>query len=205
MSHPRAVWLLLAATTWAGLAVAPSAEAQTEVAIVPLEWPTPVYPQIAESARIQGDVEVDVDVRADGSVEAARAVSGPPLLRVSAEDAARRARFDCRGCVQATTRYSLYVTYRQFDRERPQPGVTPLVVSPTQGWVTVVTSEPEIHINWAWLSVRGPTCLYLWRCASEWGGMEYYHDRIRAAPCLWLWNCGWRKREEQPSSVRPPA
>jgi hypothetical protein len=39
------------------LVVAAPAAAQT---ITPREWPQPIYPMIAQSARIQGDVEVAI-------------------------------------------------------------------------------------------------------------------------------------------------
>lgn len=39
-----------------------------------------VYPQIARAAHIAGDVQVELEIRQDGTVESANAVSGPPLL-----------------------------------------------------------------------------------------------------------------------------
>jgi TonB family protein len=175
--------------------MAPSARAQDSVIITPMEWPKPIYPQIAESASIQGDVELSLEVRADGSVETARAVSGPPLLRESAEAAARRARFDCRGCGNRTAQYSLYVSFRLFTDQallRPEP--PPLVVSPTQGWVTIhLVQRQFLHVHYTTFRVRAPACLYLWRCGSEWGGMRDWHAPVYAKRCLWLWKCGWSK------------
>jgi TonB family protein len=53
----------------------------------------PVYPAIARSVRAQGTVAVRVTVDEAGEVIAAKAVSGHPLLRSAAEEAARRAKF----------------------------------------------------------------------------------------------------------------
>ncbi|MCA1616689.1 MAG: TonB family protein [Acidobacteria bacterium] len=55
--------------------------------------PAPAYPAVARAARAAGVVTVEVVVDEKGRVASARAVSGHPLLRASAEAAARQARF----------------------------------------------------------------------------------------------------------------
>ena len=55
--------------------------------------PAPPYPQSAMLVRAQGPVVVQVVVDEQGRVVSARATSGHPLLRLSAEQAAQRARF----------------------------------------------------------------------------------------------------------------
>jgi TonB family protein len=55
--------------------------------------PAPDYPSTAKAARASGTVVVQVTVDETGEVISAEAVSGHPLLRVSSEDAARRAKF----------------------------------------------------------------------------------------------------------------
>jgi hypothetical protein len=133
-------------------------------------------------------------VRPAGSLAAIASISGPPLLRDAAVSAAKQARFECRGCAGDVVRCSLYVTYRLWPHDqrevRHRP---PLVVSPTQGWMTVDGHIQPMHIHFATMSVRAPTCLYLWRCGSEWGGMRYWHEPVRAGRCAWLWKCGWSK------------
>ena len=49
----------------------------------------PVYPPLAKAARISGNVVVEVSVDEGGNVASARAISGHPLLRSAAEEAAR--------------------------------------------------------------------------------------------------------------------
>ena len=58
-----------------------------------LSLPEPVYPDIARAARAQGDVEVRIIVDEGGNVVSAEAVSGHPLLRAAAVNAARAAKF----------------------------------------------------------------------------------------------------------------
>jgi TonB family protein len=55
--------------------------------------PRPVYPAIARSARASGTVVVQVLIDEEGNVVSASALSGHPLLRASAVEAAQRARF----------------------------------------------------------------------------------------------------------------
>jgi TonB family protein len=58
-----------------------------------IERPQPVYPQMARAAGIEGAVVVEVTVSESGSVISAHAVSGHPLLRDAAVQAARGWRF----------------------------------------------------------------------------------------------------------------
>jgi TonB family protein len=60
----------------------------------------PQYPPLAKAARVQGAVVVAIVIGEDGSIEAAQAREGDPLLREAAEQAARQWRFsalDARG------------------------------------------------------------------------------------------------------------
>ncbi len=58
-----------------------------------LSLPEPVYPQLARTAGIQGQVNVEIMIDETGRVISARATNGNPLLRQEAERAAFRARF----------------------------------------------------------------------------------------------------------------
>ncbi|HEX6185863.1 MAG TPA: TonB family protein, partial [Pyrinomonadaceae bacterium] len=55
--------------------------------------PQPTYPPVAKAARASGTVTVQILVDEQGRVVSANAVSGHPLLRQSAEAAARQSRF----------------------------------------------------------------------------------------------------------------
>ena len=58
-----------------------------------IELPKPAYSPLARAAHVQGTVEVQVVIGFDGSVIAAAAISGHPLLQAAAVGAARQARF----------------------------------------------------------------------------------------------------------------
>jgi protein TonB len=49
----------------------------------------PIYPEAARSAHVKGPVTVEVTVDEEGNVIAARAISGPDLLKDAAVTAAR--------------------------------------------------------------------------------------------------------------------
>lgn len=53
----------------------------------------PVYSIIAQRSQIEGKVVVGLDLDENGNVVLAKAVSGPQMLRASAEDAAKRSKF----------------------------------------------------------------------------------------------------------------
>ena len=55
--------------------------------------PHPPYPPMAKAVGAEGAVNVQVMIDESGNVVSAKAVSGHPLLRKAAEDAAKRARF----------------------------------------------------------------------------------------------------------------
>ncbi len=55
--------------------------------------PMPQYPAAAKAAKAQGTVEVNILVDTKGNVVSAEAVSGHPLLRSAAANAARQAKF----------------------------------------------------------------------------------------------------------------
>jgi TonB family protein len=54
----------------------------------------PAYPQNAKQVNASGQVTVQISVDENGNVTSARALSGHPLLRPAAENAARQSRFN---------------------------------------------------------------------------------------------------------------
>lgn len=108
--------------------------AQQEVYIEPGELSPPNYPPLARTARISGDVQLEIQLRPDGTASSVRVISGHPLLAPAAVDSAKNSRFACYNCVIPST----YIfTYTFGFRE--------------DGDCTLVT-------------LRAPKCLYLWRC-----------------------------------------
>ena len=58
-----------------------------------ISGPNPVYPAIAKTARIQGQVVLQATISKQGTIENLHAVSGPPMLWQSAIDAVRQWRY----------------------------------------------------------------------------------------------------------------
>ena len=58
-----------------------------------LEMPKPTYPELARRAHASGEVQVQLIIDVDGTVIAAAAVSGHPLLQAASVAAARQTRF----------------------------------------------------------------------------------------------------------------
>src|SRR5262249_43999184 len=87
--------LFLVFTLACGLA---SAYAQVELSPeeaekLVLEKPAPIYPAIAEKTKIQGTVKVRITVSETGAVTSVEAISGHPLLRGAAKEAAEKRKY----------------------------------------------------------------------------------------------------------------
>jgi protein TonB len=54
---------------------------------------TPVYPQIAKEARVSGTVVLQATISKAGLIENLRVISGPTMLRQSAQDAVKSWRY----------------------------------------------------------------------------------------------------------------
>lgn len=72
----------------------------------------PGYPAMAKAVRAGGDVNVEVVIDENGNVVSARAVSGHPLLRDSAERAARSSRFSPTMLSNQAVKVSGIIVYR---------------------------------------------------------------------------------------------
>jgi TonB family protein len=162
----RAAWLWLVPAVVALAATASAQEPATAPAVV-LSRIEITYPPIAESARVQGQVRVEVGVRPDGSVGSTTLVHGTPLLREPAFEAASRASFDCRGCTERSTPHTIVFA---FVLDGPDTSSKP--VPPTWGPAADGSSEVKV-------SGRLPIVSF--------GPNPPFH--LRAARCLWLWHC----------------
>jgi TonB family protein len=133
----------------------------------------PMYPALAHQARIQGDVEVRVDVRQDGSVGSADVISGHPMLAPAALASARESQFECRGCSDPVTSYAMVYTFQlaptqTTDVSNNDAQLQPIHVTQSQNHVTVSAEPMPITCALtARLAVRSAKCLYLWRCGSR--------------------------------------
>lgn len=132
----------------------------------------PTYPPMALVAHVQGDVDLMLAIRRDGSVESAVPVSGHPILIQAAIDSALRSQFECRGCGDAVTsyalRYKFQVTSPPGDPCGAHNGMQPppAEVDPSRHQVTVLDwavtiCDPGLR------KVRSAKCLFLWRCGRR--------------------------------------
>ena len=144
----------------------------TENGVVLISLAPPEYPISARFARIEGDVTVNLSIRKDGGVEAAQAIDGPIMLRKPSLASAQNSKFECLGCADAVTTYSL--TY-EFEIE---PGscsdasiYPPLEITQSPNRITISARVP-------------PTC-------------DPAAKKVRSAKCLYLWRCGWRELQIQ--------
>lgn len=191
-------WLLMFVVALSSLQnrtgqAATGGEAQTGVVLSKLS--EPAYPPMARIAHIQGAIEVKLGIRRDGSIESAVAIGIHPLLKQAALESAQQSLFECRGCGDEVTYYSLTYSF-QFAAGSPQPNENnKFQVVQSQNRVTVLAQPEPIYIYFASVRVRSVKCLYLWSCGLRWGGEDYYYYRVRSAKCLYLWNCGLHRRD----------
>jgi TonB family protein len=195
MRHRIVSAMLLAALVAPGVTSRAWAQAADQPfgELVPIWLPRPAYPVIARSARLQGDVEVGVEVAADGSVVSATMKSGHALFRDAVLEAARETHFISRSGDGPVLPYSLTYTFALGDSPRPPPDV-PSTITPTGARMMTVTGVDFISCGPWPLVVRGPKCLYLWRCGRDW---DWYMEKtsVRGPKCLWLWGCAGAKTD----------
>jgi hypothetical protein len=124
------------------------------------------YPPVAQQARIQGDVEIMVGVRRDGSVESAILASGHPILAMAALQNAKDSEYECRKCSQEVTSYSLMYCFRLGVPNRGQSQVIP--VTQVGNHITIIGELPTITVEnidpSSSFRARSAKCLYLWKC-----------------------------------------
>lgn len=175
------VFLALFSMTASATSHAISAQALTgpggQVVIAKLA--APVYPQIARTAHVFGEVHVILGVHRDGTIESATVISGPPLLRLAALNSAQGSQFECRGCESAVTKYLIVYTFQLG----PDPGCevtkrTPQASGKEQSYPQVIQSENHVTVIDLPVELCDPP--------AEIG-------KVRSMKCLFLWKCGYHR------------
>jgi TonB family protein len=192
----RILLLLIAYTgTTAFAQIVDSPEgSKADVEVVTLS--TPIYPPLARTARVWGDVEVALKVRKDGTVASAFVSSGHPLLQQAALQSARKSAFECRGCTDETTDYMLTYSFQMLAGPGwPCPEDSGIRIQRAGNHVTLVAQPQMVQIDFSITRVRSLECAYLWKCGLRGGGEDFYFYRTRSAKCLGLRACGHRLRE----------
>ena len=128
----------------------------------------PSYPSLARQTRISGDVQLDLKVRQDGSVDSLEVVSGHPLLTPAAMDSAKQSHFRCTNCSESLTSYRLVYTFQFVDTEHCCSSTQAELPKPSQSenHITVFARpscfcDPAATIT----KVRSIKCFYLWHCS----------------------------------------
>ncbi len=135
---------------------------------------SPIYPVIALTARVTGDVDLMLGIRRDGSVESAVVVGLPSLLQQAALNSAKQSQYECRNCIESVTQLRLVYTFQIVvmpvscagpqDCNRSYPDPPGPVVTQTPNHVTIVNHVIPLCICDSVRKRRSLKCLYLWRC-----------------------------------------
>jgi|SRR5580765_340080 len=155
-------------------AQATATENRTEGRGVLVTLHSPIYPRLAAAAAIHGDVELNLVIGQNGSVESVNVATGHPMLRQAAIDSASNSRFECEDCSKSGASYSLKYQFR------------------------IMATDPEQYCNHAThdtppskLDDSGHQVAVLveqmWTCDPA-----VSYRKVRSAKCLYLWNCGVR-------------
>lgn len=138
-------------------------------ALVITKLPPPVYPAIARAARVAGDVNLTISLQADGTINSAHAISGPPVLRDHAEELARQTQFECGGCKVEPTSFPLTIRYSMDAAAASYHDPSYPRVAQLNGAIVIVTDQPVMLSDPA-----------------------IDRTRVRSFKCFYLWRCGWR-------------
>lgn len=175
------VFLVLFSMTTTVMSCAVSAQTLTgpQGQVVIAKLSPPIYPVIARTAHVFGDVHVTVGVRQDGGIDSAVVTSGPALLRLAALNSVHGSQFQCRGCDSAVTKYLIVYTFRLG----PDPSCVATKEAPQtnakqQSYPRVIQSENHVTV------VDQPfvTC-----------DMAFEIGKVRSIKCLFLWKCGYHR------------
>jgi TonB family protein len=138
----------------------------------PAKLARPIYPPLARQARISGTVQIQLQLRKDGSVESAKVIDGHPMLGQAALESAQRSEFECAECIETAT-YSLVYVFELRETCHFGPHCEPLdndqsLVTQSPGRVVVsaaalCTCDPAATL----IKVRSARCLYLWKCGRQ--------------------------------------
>ncbi|HTG14905.1 MAG TPA: energy transducer TonB [Blastocatellia bacterium] len=136
--------LILSISVWLGLVfgltvLGRDQSSGTEQPIV-VSAAAPVYPALANAARIEGDAFVEAKIDAAGVVIAARA-EGHALLRDACEFAAKRWRFASVEGYSGNRTARLTFSFRVLQKEMPSNQITPVFYPPYR---VEVTTNPSI-------------------------------------------------------------
>lgn len=102
---PVMKWCLVGAIIFVALFTVTTVSAQDRPSLDVAQTPAsltklfnPIYPRVAQQARISGAVRINLQLRKDGTVESAKVIDGHPMLRQAALESAKKSEFECADC-----------------------------------------------------------------------------------------------------------
>jgi TonB family protein len=137
MRYPIILALTLITATVSAMAQNPTEPRRTFAGL-------PSYPAIARAARIQGDVDVQFVLNANGETELVTAVSGPSVLRGEAEGNVKTWKFQLPlGATRTEWKYTTTFKFKISEDDSPYqtPKLTVVVDSDSYRFVEVVTNS----------------------------------------------------------------
>jgi TonB family protein len=136
--------------------------------------PSPVYPPVARAAQASGTVNVQVTVDEEGNVISAVAVSGHPLLRAAAVNAARGAKFNPTKLSGVPVKVVGVLVYNFLPADPPKDSSPPPVASaaPSDKLVQPPGSINGGILNGKAISLPKPPYPPVARAAHASGGVE---------------------------------
>lgn len=153
----------------------------TMVRLVP-----PAYPSMAVVARIEGNVNLKVAVRPDGSVASVTAISGVhPVLTHAAVESAKQSQFACRNCNDVIEQSLIYT----FQLPGSEAKADPCCCS--SGHQPPTPIAPQVSDDFHITITATPLCVCPDACTIANAGASC-SSRHRSAKCLYLWKCGTR-------------
>jgi TonB family protein len=141
--------------------------------------PTPSYPPMALAAHVEGDVELSLSLRSDGTIQSTAVIGGPPMLRQAALELAQQTGFECQAC-GASTPIRVIIRF-VLGEMRPCSDEEGHLAAP-------LANDPYLQAT-----LSGNTITMMDRPHGTCDpASTISRNPARSAKCLFLWKCGWR-------------
>lgn len=130
----------------------------------------PVYPRVAQLARIQGSAHIEIRLEPGGKISVVSSSGDHGLLVEAAKQALEGSQLSCDNCNGKSGVFTINFEYKLVARPSASPcsDNESSAVLDSATHVTVSAKMPCVYgYGLVVRKVRGPKCLYLWRCAQR--------------------------------------